>query len=70
MYLDIREPQTGKLLFRFDPERDLVEVQRRGVKTVVDLAEYRAPESAKEIDGERQGQCGSGKGKGARENFT
>lgn len=36
-WLDVREPVTGKLLFRYDPERNLIEIQRRGVVTVVDL---------------------------------
>lgn len=31
----------GKLLFRFDPSRDLIEVVRRRVRTVVDLRQYR-----------------------------
>ena len=38
-FVDVREPHTNKLLFRYDPERNLVEVQRRGVKTVVDLTQ-------------------------------
>lgn len=45
-FIDVLEPHTAKLLFRFDPIRDIIEVQRRGVKTVVDLAKYRAPEGA------------------------
>ena len=44
-YIDILEPRTGKLLFRFDPERDIIEVQRRGIKTVVDLNRFRAAET-------------------------
>ena len=44
-FVDVREPHTEKLLFRFDPIRDIIEVQRRGVKTVVDLTQFR--ESAK-----------------------
>ena len=47
-FIDILEPHTGKLLMRFDPQRDIIEVQRRGVKTVVDLTKYRAPEGAPE----------------------
>jgi hypothetical protein len=43
-FIDVLEPHTAKLLFRFDPIRDIIEVQRRGVKTVVDLAKYRATE--------------------------
>lgn len=41
VFREIREPLTNKLLFRFDPERDLVEVRRRGVPVIIDLAEYR-----------------------------
>lgn len=50
-FIDILEPHTARLLFRFDPIRDIIEVQRRGVKTVVDLTKYRAPE---ECQHERQ----------------
>jgi hypothetical protein len=39
-FVDVREPQTEKLLFRYDPDRDIIEVQRRGVKTLVDLRQY------------------------------
>lgn len=52
-FVDVREPHTGKLLFRYDPERDIVEIQHRNVKTVVDLTQYKAPQSAEESDGER-----------------
>lgn len=38
-FVDVREPHTNKLLFRYDPERGLIEVQRRGIKTVVDLTQ-------------------------------
>lgn len=53
-FVDVRQPVTGKLLFRFDAERDIIEIQERGVKTVVDLSTYRAPKSAKENASERQ----------------
>lgn len=36
-FIDIREPHTGKLLCRFDPERRLLEFRRRGVKTLIAL---------------------------------
>ncbi len=39
-YIDVREPHTGKLLFRYDPERRIIEIQSRGVKTTVDLTRY------------------------------
>lgn len=41
-FISVREPHTNKLLFRYDPVRLLVEVQRRGVKTVVDLTQVGA----------------------------
>jgi PAB1-binding protein PBP1 len=37
-FVEIREPGSGWLLARYDPKRDLLEIQRRGVKTVVDLS--------------------------------
>ena len=55
-FVDVREPQTEKLLFRYDPDRDIIEVQRRGVKTVVDLTQYRAPEGAPEDEQKFDGQ--------------
>ncbi len=44
MFIEVREPLTGKLLFRYDPERGLIEVQRRRVKTLVDLRELHVEE--------------------------
>lgn len=38
MYIEIREPASGKLLCRYDPERRLLEHRRRGVVTITDLA--------------------------------
>ncbi len=40
---EIREPGTNRLLFKYDPQRRLIEIQRRRRKTVVDL---------KRLDGE------------------
>lgn len=37
-FIQVREPGTNWLLFLYDPERQIVEVQRRGVKTVIDLS--------------------------------
>jgi hypothetical protein len=31
---------NGKLVFKFDPERGLIEWQSRGEKHIIDLAEY------------------------------
>jgi len=39
-YIDVREPHTSKLLFRYDPKRRIIEIQSRGVKTTVDLTQY------------------------------
>jgi hypothetical protein len=41
MWQDVRDPDHGKLLFRYDPLRNLVQVGSRGVVHVVDLSEYR-----------------------------
>ena len=56
MWVDIREPHTGRLLCRYDANRRIIEFQERKVKTVVDLTQYEAPESAKESDSERRYQ--------------
>ena len=45
MWLDVRDA-AGKLLFRFDPQRDLVQVGERGRVIVVDLSQYREPPGA------------------------
>jgi len=34
--------ERGKLLFRYDPERDLVEIVQRGERTLIDLRDYQA----------------------------
>lgn len=41
MWEDIRDPVHNKLLFRYDPLRNLVEVGSRGVIHVVELDQYR-----------------------------
>lgn len=41
-FVDVREPHTNKLLLRYDPDRLLVEVQQRGVKTVIDLTQIKS----------------------------
>ena len=38
---DVREPTTGKLLFRYDPARDLVQIKHGQLQAIVDLSEYR-----------------------------
>lgn len=50
-WLDVREPVTGKLLFRYDPERNLIEIQRRGVVTVVDLNHWEYTHKMEERQG-------------------
>ncbi len=45
-YIDIREPGSNWLLFKFDPLRGLIEIKRRGVMTVIDLAGEIARQSA------------------------
>lgn len=40
-FVDVRDLHTGKMLFRFDPERDLVEIRSRQKVTLVDLTQYR-----------------------------
>jgi hypothetical protein len=49
VFLDVREPHTNRLLFRYDPLRQLVEIQERKVKTVVDLTQYAAPKGHAEL---------------------
>ncbi len=41
MWQEVRDPDHNKLLFRYDPLRNLVEVGSRGVVHVVDLTAYR-----------------------------
>jgi len=40
-FIPIRGPATGKFYFMFDPERDLVEICRNGIKETIDLSRYR-----------------------------
>lgn len=39
-FIDIRD-EAGKLLLRYNPEKNLIEIQRRNTKTVIDLDQYR-----------------------------
>jgi hypothetical protein len=41
-YVPVTHPATGKLLFRYDPVRQIVEWQERGEKVYLDLAELAA----------------------------
>ena len=36
-WIEVREPGTNRLLFKYDAQRRIIEVQRRQNKTVVDL---------------------------------
>lgn len=40
-FIPVRGPATGKFYFMFDPERDLVEICRGGIKETIDLGQYR-----------------------------
>jgi len=41
-WIEIREPGTGKLLCKYDPQRELLEfVRERTHRTVIDLKRYR-----------------------------
>lgn len=42
LWIIIRSPYTNKVLFRYDPERDLIEVVERGQANLIDLREERA----------------------------
>ncbi len=39
-YVQVRHPVTKKLLFRYDPARQLIEIQARGERTIIDLTQY------------------------------
>lgn len=39
-YIDVRDPTTNKLLFRYDPVRRLVQIKQDRVIALVDLAQY------------------------------
>jgi hypothetical protein len=45
-YVPVFKPGTNRLFFKYCPNRGLVEIQDRGVKYIIDLAQYQAPESA------------------------
>ncbi len=48
MWLDVRDPRTGKLLFRFDPGRDLIHLKRGPIDVTIPLRRYRSAGSATE----------------------
>lgn len=45
-FIAIREDDTGWLLFLYDPKRDIIEIQRRGRKQIIDLARYKEGDEA------------------------
>lgn len=40
-WTDVRDGK-GHLLFRYDPQRQLIEVHQRGVRSVIDLTQYQS----------------------------
>ena len=48
VWLDVRDPRTGKLLFRFDPGRDLIHLKRGPIDVTIPLRRYRSSGSATE----------------------
>jgi len=43
MWQEIRDPHNNKLLFKFDPIHDRVQIGSRGVYHEIDLTLYRPP---------------------------
>ena len=41
MWHDVHDPVTGKLLFQFDPQRDLVYIKRGRIKAIIHLQSFR-----------------------------
>jgi hypothetical protein len=54
-FIDVRD--AGKLLLRFDPDRDIIEVQRRGVRTTIDLQRLREDHKNETIRSVHNDQC-------------
>jgi len=42
-WIPICKPGTTHLLCKYDPARGLIEIQDRGIKYLIDLAQYQAP---------------------------
>ena len=57
-WVPLREPGTGKLLARYDPERDIIEFQRRGIKTVIDLQQVKESANERRIAEKSKGCAG------------
>ena len=49
-FREVREPHTGRLLFRYDPDRCLIEIQQRRIKVLVDLQQYARETTERETE--------------------
>jgi hypothetical protein len=49
-FIDVCDPRDGWLLLRFDPKRDIIVVQRRGLRTIVDLQLLRTESETKKSE--------------------
>ncbi len=47
-FMDVRDPHDGSLLFRYDPVRKLVEIRKRKVVRLIDLARLRAVDNQRD----------------------
>jgi hypothetical protein len=47
-WVEVREPHSNWLLFKYDPERAIIQVQRRGIVTLVDLKTYEQEQQDKQ----------------------
>ena len=52
-WIDVRDEAAGWLLFRYDPQRKLIETKQRGRKVIVDLTQFEQM-SVRPIDKPRQ----------------
>ena len=50
-WVDFRENGTNKLLARYDPNRAILEIVRRGIRTVFDLTQYDERQGAPDEQG-------------------
>lgn len=40
-WLEIRDPRTGKLLFRYNPQTQQIHIKRGDLDAIIDLRDYR-----------------------------
>lgn len=59
-YVDVRGPD-GHLLFRYDPDRLVVEVRRQGVAYVIDLMQYAPQERPAVVETDPMSVAGNGR---------